>query len=59
MVTPLPFNFREAVRDTDLLGYFIPKGTAIMTWPALNHRLPELWTDPEKFDPARFAEPPQ
>ena len=57
MVTPLPFNFRQAVRDTDLLGYYIPAGTAIMTWPALNHRLPELWTDPEKFDPARFAEP--
>ena len=57
MVTPLPFNFREAVRDTELLGHYIPAGTAIMTWPALNHRLPELWTDPEKFDPARFAEP--
>ncbi len=57
MVTPLPFNFRQAVRDTDLLGFYIPAGTAIMTWPSLNHRLPELWTDPEKFDPARFAEP--
>jgi cytochrome P450 len=57
MMTPLPFNFREAVRDTELLGYYIPKGTAIMTWPALNHRLPELWTDPEKFDPDRFSEP--
>ena len=57
MVTPLPFNFRQAVRDTDLLGFYIPAGTTIMTWPSLNHRLPELWTDPEKFDPARFAEP--
>lgn len=57
MVTPLPFNFRQAVRDTELLGYYIPAGTNIMTWPALNHRLPELWTDPEKFDPDRFSEP--
>lgn len=57
MMTPLPFNFRQAVRDTDLLGYFIPAGTNVVTWPSINHRLPELWTDPDKFDPERFAEP--
>ena len=57
MMTPLPFNFRQTVRDTELLGFFIPADTAVVTWPSINHRLPELWTDPEKFDPARFAEP--
>ena len=57
LVTPLPFNVRQAVRDTELLGYFIPAGTNINLWPGLNHRLPELWTDPEKFDPDRFAKP--
>ena len=57
MMTPLPFNFRQAVRDTDLLGYYLPAGTSVVTWPSINHRLPELWTDPEKFDPERFAEP--
>lgn len=57
LVTPLPFNVRQAVRDTDLLGYYIPAGTNIVTWPGMNHRLPELWTDPAKFDPDRFAEP--
>ncbi len=57
MVTPLPMNFRQAVRDTDLLGHFIPAGTNVVTWPSINHRLPELWTEPEKFDPARFTEP--
>ncbi|MBI3692107.1 MAG: cytochrome P450, partial [Mycolicibacterium aromaticivorans] len=57
MVTPLPFNVRQAVRDTELLGFFIPAGTNVNVWPGLNHRLPELWTDPEKFDPARFSEP--
>jgi cytochrome P450 len=57
MMTPLPFNFRQAIRDTELLGYFIPAGTNVVTWPSINHRLPELWTDPHRFDPERFAEP--
>jgi cytochrome P450 len=57
MVTPLPLNFRRTVRDTDLLGHFVPAGTDVVTWPSLNHRLPEIWTEPDKFDPDRFAEP--
>jgi cytochrome P450 len=57
MVTPLPFNLRQTVRDTDLLGYYVPAGTNVWTWPGMNHRLPELWTEPDRFDPERFAEP--
>lgn len=57
MMTPLPFNVRRAVRDTEILGHYIPAGTNINLWPGMNHRLPELWTDPETFDPDRFAEP--
>ena len=57
MMTPLPFNVRRAVRDTEILGHYIPAGTNINLWPGMNHRLPELWTDPERFDPDRFAEP--
>jgi cytochrome P450 len=57
MVAPLPFTMRTAVRDTELMGYYVPAGTTLMTWPGMNHRLPELWTEPDKFDPERFAEP--
>jgi len=57
MVTPLPFTMRQTVRDTDLLGYYLPAGTLMLVWPSMNHRLPELWTEPDKFDPERFAEP--
>ena len=57
MVPPLPFVMRQTVRDTELLGYFLPAGTPMMVWPGMNHRLPELWTEPENFDPERFAEP--
>jgi len=57
MVTPLPFSVRRAVCDTEILGHYIPAGTNVTLWPGMNHMLPELWDDPEKFDPDRFAEP--
>lgn len=57
MDTPLPFSVRRAVRDTALLGHYLPKGMNVVTWPSVNHRLPELWTDPATFDPDRFLPP--
>jgi cytochrome P450 len=57
LVTPVQWAMRQTVRDTDLLGYYLPKGTQVVAYPGMNHRLPELWTDPLKFDPDRFAEP--
>ncbi len=57
LVTPLPFTVRQAVRDTDILGHYIPAGTNVTLWPGMTHRLAELWEDPGTFDPDRFAEP--
>jgi cytochrome P450 len=57
LVTPLPFNFRSTVRDIDLMGHYVPANSIIITQPGMNHRLPELWTEPDRFDPERFAEP--
>ncbi|MGI9123445.1 MAG: cytochrome P450, partial [Mycobacterium sp.] len=53
MVTPLPFNVRQAIRDTSIQGHYVPAGTNINLWPGMNHMLPELWDEPEKFDPMR------
>ncbi|ADG99091.1 cytochrome P450 [Segniliparus rotundus DSM 44985] len=57
LVTPLPFNFRSTVRDIDLMGHHVPANSIIITQPGMNHRLAELWTEPDTFDPERFAEP--
>lgn len=57
LVTPVQWAMRRTVRDTNLVGYYLPKGTNVIAYPGVNHRLPEIWTDPEVFDPARFAEP--
>src|ERR1700757_470700 len=57
LVTPVQWGMRRTGRGTDLLGYYVPKGTNVIAYPGMNHRLPELWTDPLKFDPERFTEP--
>jgi cytochrome P450 len=57
MVTPVQWAMRRTVRDTELVGHYLPKGTNVIAYPGMNHRLAEFWTDPEKFDPDRFAEP--
>ena len=41
--------------DADRIGaYEIPPRTIIFASPYITHRLPRLWTDPERFDPSRF-----
>ncbi|OBH12624.1 cytochrome P450 [Mycobacterium sp. E1747] len=57
LVTPVQWAMRRTVRDTELLGHYLPKGTNVTAFPGVNHLLPEIWTDPLKFDPERFIEP--
>ncbi|TJZ59062.1 cytochrome P450 [Streptomyces piniterrae] len=48
---------RHAAEDDTLAGYAIEAGTDILISPYLTHRVPELWPDPEHFDPRRFTTP--
>ncbi|WP_447008735.1 cytochrome P450 [Saccharothrix sp. DSM 118769] len=57
LVTPIPVYPRWTARDTEVLGHHLPRGTLVTVTPLVNHHLAELWPDPERFDPLRFAGP--
>ncbi|MEU1179900.1 cytochrome P450 [Streptomyces sp. NPDC005820] len=48
---------RHAAEDDVLAGHTVEAGTDILVCPYLTHRDPELWPDPEHFDPRRFTTP--
>ncbi len=56
LTAPVPSLPRQAVRDTEILGYHVPAGTMVTVSPYHTHHMPEYWPDPERFDPERFAE---
>jgi cytochrome P450 len=45
---------RQAVADDEIDGHHIPAGTTVTVPPYLVHRHPEVWPNPEGFDPGRF-----
>jgi cytochrome P450 len=46
---------RNAVEEDTILGYRIPAGSIVLLSPYLAHRWDEVWPDPLRFDPDRFA----
>ncbi|MEV4316999.1 cytochrome P450 [Actinocrispum sp. NPDC049592] len=56
LVAPVPSLARRTVRDTELLGHFVPANTMVALSPWVNHMLPEYWSSPDLFDPERFSE---
>ncbi|XP_004484591.1 cytochrome P450 2J2-like [Dasypus novemcinctus] len=57
MANIIPLNVpREVSADTTVAGYYLPKGTIIMTNLTALHRDPEEWATPDTFNPEHFLE---
>ncbi|WP_298441392.1 cytochrome P450 [Gordonia sp. (in: high G+C Gram-positive bacteria)] len=55
MCPPVPAQPRMAIKDTQVLGRFIPEGTMVCVPQMANHRDRKYYTDPGRFDPERFS----
>lgn len=52
---PVYFTVRAVAQQTEIGGHPIPTGSVLMTSPFAMHRHPDLWEEPERFEPERFA----
>ena len=50
-----PVLWRRAVKPFEYGGHAFPEGTITGVNPMLTHLLPEIWGDPERYDPSRFS----
>lgn len=46
---------RDSLADQTIAGFEIPKGATIFLGVYVAHRRPDIWENPEGFDPDRFA----
>lgn len=51
----IPMLARQALRPVNIGGWDIPKGVNVGPCIYLLHRRPDIWPEPERFDPDRFT----
>ena len=57
-LTPVVFVFFGKARETfEFGGYTVPKGWAVLWGHRSSHIRPEIYSEPEAFDPSRFSPP--
>lgn len=54
MYAPAGTLFRQAIRDTEICGHFIPRNSQIAISVHASMRLADWWPAPDTFDPSRF-----
>ncbi|MGB1285652.1 MAG: cytochrome P450 [Aggregatilineales bacterium] len=52
---PVPAGFRGVIETFEFNGYRIPKGWTALYPINAAHRDPDIYTNPDKFDPERFS----
>lgn len=52
---PVPFSPRLALEDVVITGVPVPAGTGVAAASMTLHRHPDWWSEPDRFDPDRFA----
>lgn len=52
---PIILMMRKVMETFEYGGYEIPAGSMAFTCPAAAHRMPEVFANPDRFDPDRFA----
>jgi len=55
LAPPVPSIPRRAVRDLEFKGFPIPAGTRVTVNPLFTHYMPEIWPEPDCYDPTRFS----
>ncbi len=55
LIPPVPSMPRRAIKDFVFMNHHIPAGAHVGINPMMTHRLPDVWPDPERFDPMRFT----
>ena len=57
MYPPIVMMMRKVVNGFEFGGYDFPPGAMIFSSPTVSHYMPEVFPDPERFDPGRFLAP--
>ena len=55
LAPPVPSIPRRAVRELEFMDLRIPAGTRVTVNPLFTHYMPEIWPEPERYDPTRFS----
>jgi sterol 14-demethylase len=55
MRPPVIVMGRLTVKSYELGGYHVPRGWLTLVAPPVAHRLPEVFSDPDTYDPCRFG----
>jgi cytochrome P450 len=55
MNAPVGMVARQAIKDTEILGHYIPSGTKLMLGIYPTQRMEAWWRNPDTFDPERFT----